>query len=99
TAMLDYRAERGPEQLLRNTLLTAGCTLLVALALFLIWWTGRRVTRRIERRYQSAVEKIETGSFRFISAVSIWKAVHAAFRIVVLLLALALVIVGIHFVL
>jgi small-conductance mechanosensitive channel len=99
TAMLDYRAERGPEQLLRNTLLTAGCTLLVALALFLIWWTARRVTRRIERRYQSAVEKIETGSFRFISAVSIWKAVHAAFRIVVLLLALALVIVGIHFVL
>ena len=98
-AIDDYRTERTPARLLHEALIAAGCTLLLAVALFVIFYTVRWVTRSFERRYQSAVEKIETGSFRLVSAASIWKLVHIAFRVLSLLVALALVLIDLHFVL
>jgi hypothetical protein len=44
-------------------------------------------------------EKLEAGSFRLVSAGSIWKLVHVAFRVLSLLVALALVLIDLQFVL
>lgn len=96
-AVLDYRAEREPRQLLYDTLLLAGSTLLTVLLLFVIVRLLRRLTARIESRYQSAIRHIEEGSFQVISAHSIWTAVHLAARIVGLVAAAALLYVYLHF--
>ena len=99
TAVADYRAERNPALLLHNAIIAAGYTLLLAVALFVIFHAVRWVTAVIERSYQSAVKRIETGSFQLVSAASIWKLVHIAFRILSLMVALFLVLVELHFVL
>jgi small-conductance mechanosensitive channel len=98
-AVADYRVERNPALLLHNAIIAADYTLLLAVTLFVIFFTVRWVARGIERRYQSAVKKIETGSFQLVSAASIWKLIHIAFRILSLLLALFLVLLDLHFVL
>ena len=99
TAMADYRAERNPALLLHNAIIAAGSTLLLAVALFVIFHAVRWVTAVIEHSYQSAVKRIETGSFQLVSAASIWKLVHIAFRLLSLMVALFLVLVELHFVL
>ena len=78
TAVEDYRAERNPAQLLRDTVTAFGCTLLLAGILFAIFRTQRWLTRHIESRYHIAIEQIERGTFRLVSAASIWRMVHVA---------------------
>ena len=96
-AVVDYRAEREPRQLLYDTLLLAGSTLLTVLLLFAIVRILRWLTRRIESRYQSAIRHIEEGHFQVISAHSIWTALHLTARIVGLVTAAALFYVYLHF--
>jgi len=62
---------------------------LLALVLFMIFLISRWFTRRIEIRYHAAIEHIEEGSLRLISAASIWRALHIAFRIFGLFAAVA----------
>ncbi len=99
TAIEQYRAERAPGRLLHDTLVALGCTLGLALVLIALFRAFRWVTRRIDRRYESAIEKIETRAHRLVSARSIWRAVHAGFRILSVLAAGALLFIYVHFVL
>jgi small-conductance mechanosensitive channel len=97
TAVADYRAERTPAQLLRVAVAFAGSTLILALLLFVIFHITRWSSKRFERRYQSAIQKLESKSFRLVSAASVWRIVHVVFRITSLLVSLSLILFYSHF--
>jgi small-conductance mechanosensitive channel len=94
-----FRAEREPEGLLRQTTIALIATLVLALALVTLTLAVRSLKRRIDLRYKSAIENIESRAHRLVSAHSIWRAVHAAFRMLSVLAAVVLTFVYIHFVL
>ncbi len=94
-----YRAERSSEQLARNAVLAGAWTLLLVLAVFILVRSLRWLVVRIEHRYHSAIEHIESGTFRLISAVSIWLAIRFTVRFLTFLAALALFYAYLHIVL
>jgi small-conductance mechanosensitive channel len=96
SALQQYRAEREPPQLARNAFRIAGWTFLLLLAEFAMFGSLRWLTVRIEQRYQSAIERIETGTFRLIRAGSIWVAMRFATRLFALVAALAIFYVYLH---
>jgi small-conductance mechanosensitive channel len=99
TAIDRFRADREPERLLRQTTIAVIATLVLALALVTLIFAVSSVKRRIDLRYKSAIENIESRAHRLVSAQSIWRAFHAAFRILRVLAAVVLSFVYIHFVL
>jgi len=99
SAVEAYRAERSPEQLARNAVLAGAWTLLLVVALFILFRSLRWIVVRIERRYHSAIEHIESGTFRLISAGSIWLAIRFTIRFLTLFAALALFYAYLHIVL
>ena len=99
SALEQYRAEREPVQLARNALRIAGWTFLLLLVELAMLGSLRWLTVRIGRRYQSAIERIETGTFRLIRAGSIWVAMRFALRLFALVVSLAIFYVYLHIVL
>lgn len=99
SALEQYRFEREPVQLLRKALGIAGWTFLLLLVELAMFGSQRWLTVRIGQRYQSAIEQIETGTFRLIRAGSIWVAVRFAIRLFALVTALAIFYVYLHIVL
>jgi len=99
SAVEAYRAERSPEQLARNAVLAGAWTLLLVVAVFILFRSLRWMVVRIERRYHSAIEHIESGTFRLISAGSIWLAIRFTIRFLTLFAALALFYAYLHIVL
>ena len=85
-----YRAERAPAELARNAFRIAGWTLLLLLVEFAMFASLRWLTVRIGQRYDSAIEQIETGTFRLIRAESIWVGMRFAARTFALVAALAI---------
>ena len=94
-----YRAERSPQRLARNAILAAAWTLLLLLAVFTLFRTLRWLVVRIERRYHSAIEHVETGTFRLISAGSIWLVIRFTIRLLTLVAVIALFYAYLHIVL
>jgi small-conductance mechanosensitive channel len=94
-----YRAERRPAQLARGASIAGALTLLLVLAVFTLFRSLRWLLLRIERRYHSAIEHVESGTFRLISARSIWLAVRFTIRLLTLVAALALFYAYLHIVL
>jgi small-conductance mechanosensitive channel len=99
SALQRYRAEREPTQLVRSAFHIAGWTLLLLLVEFVMFGSLRWLTVRIGQRYDSAIERIETGTFRLIRAESIWVAMRFATRLFALVAALAIFYVYLHIVL
>ena len=99
SAVEAYRAERSPEKLARNAVLAGAWTLVLVLAVFILFRSLRWLVVRIERRYHSAIEHIESGTFRLISAGSIWLAIRFTIRFLTLVAALALFYAYLHIVL
>jgi small-conductance mechanosensitive channel len=99
TAIDNYRAERAPRHLLRVTLVAAGGTLGFGLLLVALLGAFRWFTRRMERRYQSAITQFETKAHRLVRAQSIWRAVHALVRLLSIVAAIVLLFVYLHFIL
>jgi small-conductance mechanosensitive channel len=99
TAVNDYRIERIPAQLLHEGAITAGASLVLAILLFVILIAARSAARHFEHRYQSAIQKIETRSLRFVSAASVWRVVRVVFAALSIFVALSLVLLYFHFVL
>ena len=91
-----YRAERAPAELARNAFRIAGWTLLLLLVEFAMFASLRWLTVRIGQRYDSAIEQIETGTFRLIRAESIWVVMRFAARIFALVAGLAIFYVYLH---
>jgi small-conductance mechanosensitive channel len=94
-----YRAERRPERLVRDAGFAGAWTLLLVLAVFILFRSLRWLMIRIERRYHSAIEHVESGTFRLISARSIWLAIRFTIRFLTLVAALALFYAYLHIVL
>lgn len=99
SAVERYRAERTPEQLTRDLVFAFAWTLALAVVLFILFRALRWLVNRIERRYQAAIEHIESGTFRLISAGSIWLAIQFASRVFALLMAMAVTYGYLHIVL
>lgn len=93
------RAERSPEKLAHNAVLAGAWTLVLVLAVFILFSSLRWLVVRIESRYHSAIEHIESGTFRLISAGSIWLAIRFTIRFLTLVAALALFYAYLHIVL
>jgi small-conductance mechanosensitive channel len=79
-----------------NAFRIAGWTLLLFLLEFVMFASLRWLTVRIGQRYDSAIEQIETGTFRLIRAESIWVAMRFATRLFALVAALAIFYVYLH---
>jgi len=94
-----YRSERTPEQLGRSTFRAAVWTVLLAVALLLMILGLRWMMARIEHRYHSAIEQIESGTFRLIRAGWIWIGVRFIVRLVTLIASLAIFYAYLHIVL
>ena len=96
STLQEYRAERAPAELMRNAFRIAGWTLLLLLVEFAMFASLRWLTVRIGQRYDSAIEQIETGTFRLIRAESIWVGMRFAARIFALVAGLAIFYVYLH---
>ncbi len=94
-----YRAERTPERLVRDAGFAGAWTLLLALAVYILFRILRWLIARIERRYHSAIEHVESGTFRLISAGSIWLAIRFTIRLLTLVAALGFFYAYLHIVL
>lgn len=90
STLQEYRAERAPAELMRNAFRIAGWTLLLLLVEFTMFCSLRWLTVRMGQRYDSAIEQIETGTFRLIRAESIWVGMRFAARTFALVAALAI---------
>lgn len=99
SALQQYRAEREPVQLARNAFRIAGWTFLLLLVELAMLGSVRWLTVRIGHRYDSAIERIETETFRLIRARSIWVAMRFATQLFALVAALALLYFYLHIVL
>jgi small-conductance mechanosensitive channel len=99
SAVQQYRAERTPEQLGRNLFRAGVWTVLLALALVLMFVSLRWMMARVEHRYHSAIDQIESGTFRLIRAGWIWIGVRFIVRLVTLIASLAIFYVYLHVVL
>ena len=99
SAVQQYRSERTSERLGHDALLAAVWTVALLVALFVTILSQRSIVFRIERRYHSAIEHIESGTFRLVSAGSIWIVVRFIVRLASLVAALALFYAYLHIVL
>ena len=99
SAVQQYRAERTPEQLGRNLFRAGVWTVLLTLALVLMFVSLRWMMARVEHRYHSAIDQIESGTFRLIRAGWIWIGVRFIVRLVTLIASLAIFYVYLHVVL
>jgi small-conductance mechanosensitive channel len=98
-AIQRYREDRRPEQLSRNALFAGGWTLALILVVFAIFRGLRWSMAKLERRYHTAIEHIESGTFKLISAGSIWIAIRFMIRVLTLTVALAILYSYFHIVL
>ncbi len=96
SALQQYRAEREPVQLARNAFRVAGWTFLLLLVELAMLGSLRWLTVRIGHRYDSAIERIETGTFRLIRAESMWVAMRFTTRLLALVAALTIFYVYLH---
>ncbi len=94
-----YRAEGRPERLVREAGLAGAWTLLLALAVYILFRSLRWLRARIELRYHSAIEHVESETFRLISVGSIWLAIRFTIRVMTLVAVIALVYAYLHIVL
>jgi small-conductance mechanosensitive channel len=99
SAVQQYRAERTPEQLGRSMFRAAVWSGLLALALLLMILGLRWMMVRIEHRYHSAIEQIESGTFRLIRAGWIWIGVRFIVRLVMGIASFAIFYAYLHIVL
>jgi small-conductance mechanosensitive channel len=99
SAVQQYRAERTPEHLARSVFRAGVWTLLLALALVSMILSLRWMVARIERRYHSAIDKIESGTFRLIRAGWIWIGVRFIVRLVMGIASIAILYTFLHIVL
>ena len=96
SALEQYRTEREPVQLARNAFRIAGWTFVLLLVELTMLGGLRWLTVRMGKRYDSAVEQIETGTFRLIRAESIWVTMRFATRLFALVAALTIFYAYLH---
>jgi len=71
-AIREYRDDRSPETLRRNTAILAGITLAAGILLWAIVWLFRRLILVVEQRVKRQIEHLEQASHRLLDARQIW---------------------------
>ncbi|HEX5010114.1 MAG TPA: mechanosensitive ion channel domain-containing protein [Planctomycetota bacterium] len=74
--ILDFRAARTPEALLRSSWHAAGALVVLALGLWLVLRTARRIEARIEERFRAVMPRVGIGTFDILRAERIWMLLH-----------------------
>jgi small-conductance mechanosensitive channel len=92
TAIREYREDRSPARLRRNTLYLLGITLTAGLLLWAVVALFRWLIRVVEHRVKSHIDKLEQVSHRILDARQIWAWVGGLLRTVRALSIIALVI-------
>ena len=98
-AIADYRQARSPHALLREGLFSLGGTVVLAVAIALLLWLGRRADELIVRRVQYRIGSLGIQSFEIVRAERIGGAVRGVFHAIRILLTLLVVLVYLDFVL
>jgi small-conductance mechanosensitive channel len=96
-AVQAYRKEREPDKLLSHTLYALAATVLVIGLLLAIHWMFRRLNARIEQRYQTRIQKLESKSLKFVRAEQLKTALHRTLQTVRTLVVLVLLYVYLQF--
>lgn len=99
SAVQQYRAERTPEHLGRSMFRAAAWTVLLAFVLLLMILGLRWLMARMEHRYHSAIDQIESETFRLIRAGWIWIGVRFIVRLAMGIASLAIFYAYLHIVL
>ena len=81
-AIEDYREDRSPAMLKRNTLYLLGITLAAGLLLWAVVALSRWLIRVVEHRVKSHIDKLEQVSHRILDARQIWAWVGGLLRTV-----------------
>ncbi|TAK54566.1 MAG: mechanosensitive ion channel family protein [Gammaproteobacteria bacterium] len=77
-----WRAERSPEQRLRNVGWAATATAVLAAFLWLLWSVSRRLQRYLETRVAAQVKSVGVQSFEFVKARHLQALIQTAPRLV-----------------
>ena len=99
TAIREYREDRSPAKLRRNTFYLLGITLAAGLLLWAVVALFRWLIRVVEHRVKSHIDKLEQVSHRILDARQIWAWVGGLLRTVRALSIFALVILWLETVL
>jgi len=91
-----YRYERTSRYLIPQGLAAAVVLALLAVSVLALRWLFRWIDRALERRLQARLKKLETKSFRLLSAEELKNAWHGALGSLRFLIVLVLTVVGIE---
>lgn len=98
-AIADYRQARRPDTLLMEGLFSIGGAAVLAVAIALLLWLGRRTDELIARRMQYRIGSLGIQSFEIVRAERIGSAVRGLFYAIRLLLMLLAILAYLDFVL
>ncbi|HSA58016.1 MAG TPA: mechanosensitive ion channel domain-containing protein [Gemmatimonadaceae bacterium] len=98
-AIVAYRADRTVEALRRGATRAAVATLILAIALVVVFWIARRADAAVAHRLRARVHSVDQQSFEALRAERIRDAVHAALVALRTLAVVAIVLVYLGFVL
>jgi small-conductance mechanosensitive channel len=90
-AIESYRHDRSPDVIKENVILALWRTVMLTIVLGTVIWLFRRIDKIIEKAFKRRIRKLEAKSMRIVQAEQIWRVVSAVFKLVKLLLILAVI--------
>jgi small-conductance mechanosensitive channel len=98
-AITHYRQERRPDVLIKDAIYALGATLVLALALFVVSWSIRRLEHFMEQHWHRRIQGLDIQSFEIVRAERLWAALSGALSAARGLASVAVVLAYLHFVL
>jgi small-conductance mechanosensitive channel len=98
-AMDVYRLARSGPVLLNRSLRALGAILLLAVILFLLRWSFRRINSVLQQRIKKRIDSVENISFRLIQSNQIWKAFHLLIKTIRIGITVILIAVVLNYIL
>ena len=80
TAVASYRADRTPEKLIRDSVLSAIATVLLVLIAFAARAAYRRVEAMLERRYKKKIHDLPVESLQIVQGRQVWEVLTRTLR-------------------
>jgi small-conductance mechanosensitive channel len=98
SAIVRYRSDRSPRALLKGSSYALGATVIMALALFLLFRTRRHFEKRVELRYKARIQGLRIQSFQVVEAEKLWRGVLQGLRTVLAFLVLVVCLLYLNYV-
>lgn len=90
-AIESYRHDRSPQVIKKNIMLALWRTVVLAIVLGIVIWLFRRIDKYIERAFKRRMRKLEAKSMRIVQAEQVWRVVSALFKMIKVLMVLAVI--------